>query len=408
MTTLNRSDGLQFVVQAYRELLPMASRAHLIREIRKLSEQHGNYVYLRQKETREIEAVFSCETGYLLGESIWNFFDRPDHLIYIEKLPEQDQVLLIAVRNNSVHIDAKISEKDLQEELLPLMTGDQAYILRVHGELSLKFPDPLTASFEQIPNSAYQQISADPNFSLSPLTFALKSPVLGKNHVPVLIVGVILVGLLAGYSVFHSGRPVMVSVPHLASAPNPYADYEKALSTSEPAEQLANFVEIIKDLYFIPGWAVSGLKMQNGEYQIELESKGGNVETLLAWSKENHFDLSITGQNVLLKQKMSLKNRPMPANIYSLNQVVGLLVDELDELLDDKVVELGQAEDHGEASVTPMKINLTNTTPEVIDLLGKEIENLPLELKSVDISFKDGLIDGYIQFAVWGRKNANG
>lgn len=407
MATITRSDGLQFVVQAYRELLPIASRARLIREIRALAEQHGHYCYLARKPSGEIEAVIAKETGYLLGESVGHFFEQPENLIYVEALPEKDQLLLVVIREASVYIDAKIAAKDLQEELIPFMSSSKPYCIRVHGDVTLKFPDLLTSSFEKMPKSVFNQLVPNSAFSLRPLAFALKSPALGKNHIPVLITGIITVSILAGLSFFHSGRPVLMNVPHLASA-NPYADYERALSTAEPSEQLAHFVEVIKDLYFVPGWQVLGLKMQNGEYQIALQSEGGNLESLLNWSKQRQFSLSMTGQTVLLKRKIALKKRPAPANIYSLNQVVSLLVDELDELMNDKVIELGNNEPHGGAEVTPMKINLNRTSPEIIDLLSREIEHLPLELRSVDVSFKDGLIDGSIQLFVWGRKNANG
>lgn len=399
---------MQFVVQAYRELLPMASRALLIKAIRTLAEQQGNYLYLTRKFNGEIEAVIAKESGYLLGESIWHFFDNSENLIYVEALPENNQLLLIVIRDSSVYIDAKIEAKNLQEELIPLMAGEDPYMIRVFGDITLKFPDQLTSSFEKLSKSVFNQLTANPELSLRPVAFALKSPALGKNHVPVLITGILIVGLFAGYSLFHSGRPALVTVPHLAPAPNPYAEYERALTTSEPSDQLAHFVDVIKDLYFIPGWRVTGLKMEGGEYQIALESEGGNLESLLDWSKKKHFILSITGQQVLLKQKIALKKRPMPANIYSLNQVVSLLVDELDELLQEKAIELGNSEEHGEAQATPMTINLKKASPEIIDLLGREIENLPLELKSVDVSFNDGSINGSIQFFVWGRKNANG
>ena len=307
MATITRSDGLQFVVQAYRELLPMASRALLIKAIRTLAEQQGNYLYLTRKFNGEIEAVIAKESGYLLGESIWHFFDNSENLIYVEALPENNQLLLIVIRDSSVYIDAKIEAKNLQEELIPLMAGEDPYMIRVFGDITLKFPDQLTSSFEKLSKSVFNQLTANPELSLRPVAFALKSPALGKNHVPVLITGILIVGLFAGYSLFHSGRPALVTVPHLAPAPNPYAEYERALTTSEPSDQLAHFVDVIKDLYFIPGWRVTGLKMEGGEYQIALESEGGNLESLLDWSKKKHFILSITGQQVLLKQKIALK-----------------------------------------------------------------------------------------------------
>ena len=71
MSLLNRPDGVQFVVQPYRERIAIGKRAVMVQRIRLLSEQHGQYVLLSPLGQDAIEAVFSKESGYLLGETIW-------------------------------------------------------------------------------------------------------------------------------------------------------------------------------------------------------------------------------------------------------------------------------------------------------------------------------------------------
>ena len=74
MTLLTRGDGTPFVIQAYRELLITHKRSMLLQEIRMLAEQQGQYLRLSKNKDQNIEAVFNNEPGYLLAESIWQYF----------------------------------------------------------------------------------------------------------------------------------------------------------------------------------------------------------------------------------------------------------------------------------------------------------------------------------------------
>ena len=74
MSLLNRPDGIQFVVQPYRERIAIGKRSVMVQRIRLLSEQHGQYVLISPLTKDAVEAVFSKESGYLLGESVWTYF----------------------------------------------------------------------------------------------------------------------------------------------------------------------------------------------------------------------------------------------------------------------------------------------------------------------------------------------
>ena len=77
----------------------------MIQRIRLLSEQNGQYILLSRFDEHAIEAVFSKESGYLLGETIWHYFDNPQYLIFCERLSkENNQVLLVIIRDNEVYL----------------------------------------------------------------------------------------------------------------------------------------------------------------------------------------------------------------------------------------------------------------------------------------------------------------
>ncbi len=70
-----------------------------------------------------MEAVFSKESGYLLGENVWTYFDKSPYLIFCERLSKDtNQVLLVIVRANEVYLDTVVDNEKLRTELVPLMT----------------------------------------------------------------------------------------------------------------------------------------------------------------------------------------------------------------------------------------------------------------------------------------------
>jgi hypothetical protein len=342
-------------------------------------------------------APSASNPGLILGQRIWQFFDKPENLIYVEALSDNNEILLVIVRQGSVYRESKIAARDLQEELDNLATGDEPYLIRVCGEVTFRFPDRLVTSFDQVPDSVFNHVSSTIESKPRPADVEVSEQ---KSHLPMFIIGIIMIILFGGYSALHSLRFLPTN--------SQYADYNRALYTAAPSEQLANFSELVKALYFIPGWKVSGLKMQDGEYLMTMQANGGNLEWLSRFSKQNNFTLNATGDAVLLTREIALKNRPIPAHIYPLKAVVSIVVDEVDTLLHANAIQLGNTEQRGAAAVTPITLTLNNATPEMIDLLGREIEHLPLQLTAIDISFKDGLINGSIQFLVWGSEHANG
>src|SRR3990167_990187 len=123
MSTLTRSDGTQFVMQAYRELLTVERHSQLMQTLRQLIDQQGEFIVILKKNQRTVEAVLSKEPGFLFGESIWEFFGKPAHLIYCEFDPTDGEILLVVIQDSVVYLDKKIQPADLRTELLPLFSS---------------------------------------------------------------------------------------------------------------------------------------------------------------------------------------------------------------------------------------------------------------------------------------------
>ncbi len=84
MPYITREDGEHFVIPSYRDVLTAKQKSQLKREILALSQNYGEYITLQRKGASQYEVAFSPDTGYLLGESVWHYFNRPMDMIYCE------------------------------------------------------------------------------------------------------------------------------------------------------------------------------------------------------------------------------------------------------------------------------------------------------------------------------------
>src|SRR5687768_4951897 len=103
MPTIKRADGAQFAIHTYRELLKLQRPALMKNEIRLLAQNHGEYIRLFKQNQKNLEAIFSRDPGFLLGESVWHYFGKPSDLIYCEALPEGQQAIVVVIKANTVY-----------------------------------------------------------------------------------------------------------------------------------------------------------------------------------------------------------------------------------------------------------------------------------------------------------------
>src|SRR5258706_12802884 len=102
MPYIARDDGERFVIPSYRDTLSAKKSNLLKKEILLLSESYGAFATVIKKNAQQYEVAFSPDTGYLLGETVWQHFKRPFDLIYCEIIPNTSEAILVIVKSGSV------------------------------------------------------------------------------------------------------------------------------------------------------------------------------------------------------------------------------------------------------------------------------------------------------------------
>jgi hypothetical protein len=412
MAVIKRNDGTHFIAQAYRERITVKNKRLLVQEIRMLSSSHGSFISIMRKIKRELEVAISQDQGYLLGELVWDFFGRPDNLIFCEAIAESANCILVVIRDAAVYLDMKLLSNQIKDELTPILADDREYDVYTFGDVpvrdtdtfgdaTFKLPKSIVAKFNHLKESVFERLLASPEFELRPLPTILRSKYL-RSHSAVLVTAALVIVFGGGWWLF-GGPSTPQTMPTQVSTVPHWQNYEVALMTPSPTKMITELGDKIDQLYLIPGWEAAHITFNGEKYQVDMRSHGGDLWYLTDWAKQHYYDLRITSSGAKLTLESHLKKRSLPQKYPNMQMAAETFMARMKQVLTTGAVHVDSSGQHGGMQVTKFTLDLTELSPDLLDLIGQELEDLPLSLSSVDLRLQNGLIDGKIQLSLWGR-----
>ncbi len=424
MPVLIRDDGVEFVVRAYRELLAAKKSSLVKREIQLLQHNNGDYLRLFLQPDGDYEAVFSHEEGYLLGETVWHYFDRPDDLIYCEAL-DDDTAILVVVRAGNVFLDAQVPVANLIDEFASLVANVNLYNIYVYGSIPLSeteeeggfvFDQDMVASFTRLEEPLFPTLPTMEALRLLPVAEALRAlPSRRASPVFMLIIGMLIIGVIWGvYEVFKPSAPVQqTTVAPLIKPKDPYAAYRSLMEQPAPEQVLIDMVGKLKLLSTVPGWYPSNLSWGaasggnnnstgTGPVRVQMTSFGGTLAVMRDWADVNQLKFDITGEGVALYLPAKLKERSAPTAIEKTQDAVITFMSRIQHVLHGKTVQLGNKETQGSITLWPLTINLSSVSPSVIVLVAQSLRGLPAIITGYSVTSTGGLYSGQISITLVG------
>jgi hypothetical protein len=413
MTQITRYDDVEFVVLTYRELLTAATPSMMKREIQLLATENGQYVKCFQRE-QGVETVFSKDGGYLLAELVWDFFGKPDNLIYCEELPKGTNAVLVVIRGGTVFIDTEINKRNLMDELAALTLGSTAYEIKLFGDLPIgegssqfQFPTQNVGTLEYVESSVFLQLKPNEEYVLGTVKQAFAS--LGYTGVALKKLAIIAAILcVLGLIIWYVMKPAPPPPPPVVTGPpppppDPYADFKQALMTPAPDAVLQNLINTVNDAYTVPGWTPQSLTLAGSTTTVTLAKDGGNAGILLAW-KRSHPDIQMsinTGQAVLT-YTMQVTARPTPEVIYKLPDLLANFYDELNAKFPGSTVTVGAIAKNSNYQQSSINISFTGQSPDSLMVLADVLKGLPAVLSAATMTVSSGLISGQLTIQLIG------
>lgn len=426
MPQIRRDDGVQFVIQPYRELLNIKQVSLLKREIRKLARTHGENICVFKRESGHFEAVFSRDQGFLLGETILEYFGKPRNLICCSVLHEKDSALLIVVKDGSVYSDAKVSYAEVFEELAALSTSNEKYDVYIYGDIPIGegvaeaannamggktetfvLDKRIINSFKILSAPVLPSLRLNNALQLLPLELALTAPCFKNKFTrPIAaVIGLLLVSLF-GYLIFAPDSSQEQIDNKTGQPHDPYELYNRDLATPAPGQILIELSKIIGNFMALPGWDLTGLEYKDEKYVAKIkQNPAGTMDLLQLWAKTYGIELGGNGGSVgdTMIVSSKLGNRPLPKSIYNLDQVVKIITNKLTLVVAKENIKWGKMNNYQQTKSVELEINFKDFSPLTFDLIGKLLTNFPVRITSISIGVSDNLFSGSIKLTIWGN-----
>ena len=413
MPSIKRKDGMQFAVRTYRELLTETKTNVLKTQIRELSTHHGEHVRFFKKSGGQLEVVFSRDPGFLLAETVWHHFNKPENLIYCEVIPDERRAILIIFRENSAFIDAKIPIANITDELSAMVEADKSYAIYLHGDVPIsdtqehgKFtfkPEQINV-LKHLSKPLINELPANESLQLQPLEFALKTQRIGKRSpVPLVLTGVLLAVATWGFFAFQSSKTNKPVAVHHKAKVNLYKNYDHALKSPAPSIQLSELATRVKEFYTVPGWELIKVNYRNG-YRFTLKQTTGDLHLLQYWVSQHRLQYSShSSTNAEVTISSTVPNRQSPPPIADLQKTLITLIDNINQLFTYNAVKLAPIQTRSYVKKSKLVIHFTNASPTVLELLSRTFLNQPSVLIAVDMNVHQGLLSGNIELTVLGK-----
>jgi hypothetical protein len=412
MAFITREDGEHFVIPSYRDVLTAKQKSQLRKDILLLSRSYGEYITLQKQNASQYEVAFSSDVGYLLGESVWHHFNKPQDMIYCEAIPNTADALLVIVKSGSVYLDGSFSLDSIPEELIIFLTQQNNFEIYIYGDVPINeqpeagkfsFEASSVKSFTVLDKPVFPTLPLLKIYQLQLVDTVLKAQGIGVFPVkPILSLLVLAALAWAVYSYFLA-KPAVV-VQEEVPVVNPYQAYLDALKSPAPDEEIANLIQKLKIFIQLPGWNVKSVKYIHNNLNVTVMSQGGKVEDLFAWAKNNKVNMFIRKSGIFLSTYVAATKRPIPTTIYSTPKVIARLVDKLAEVYPGNRLELGEFINKGVFTQVLVTIRLQDISFVVLNLIGQQLKDLPIALHDVSFTLDESSeVTGSITMDVLGN-----
>ncbi|MCD6047149.1 MAG: hypothetical protein K0S08_796 [Gammaproteobacteria bacterium] len=412
MAIIQRNDGIQFIVRCYRETLSLSNTTLFKQHAFLISEMHGYFAKFLPGlgGGKKIESVFSTDPGFLFAEMAWHHFNKPTNMIFCEQLHE-GHFLTVIVRDGLIFTDGDLNAQELLEELAAASVTMNHPAIYIYGDIPgltpPKNPDidaPYITAFNQksitvLKEPLFEKIEPSPVFELVPIQQAISDLQLSKasqrNLIGLISLFAIVIVAAIAFYVFSKPEPIQTV--------DPLANFRAALTSPSPQAFLGEVAQEVLLLNSIPGWGISQVSITGTSVSAIANSYGGSAQFLLAWAKANRATLAFSNTGVNITSSLpSIPNRPVPSAPTPIQTLVAKLIDTSILLSTKKTLSLDAATPRGSYTAQSFTIQLSQASPMDLQLYGVYLNNLPITISGVQLSFSSGTISGTISATLYG------
>ncbi len=410
MPQIIREDGERFIIPSYRDILSAKKPSLLKKEILLLSGNYGDYITLRRKNADQYEAAFSNEPGNLLGETIWSYFKNPLDMIYCEAIPNSSEAILVIVKSGSVWLDGSFPIDSIADELVIFRPQTNNFEIYIYGDVPLSekpeedkfsFDAKSIKSFTVLPEPVFPTLPIVKAYQLNPAEAVLRGQGIGVFPIKKIAVGtgvILVVGLIFQYFLTHQEKAPDIFVQTI----NPWQAYLSELTTPNPTNEISAIIKKIMELYTVPGWMPEKVVYQQGNFAAKMKSAGMKTAILFQWASSHNTTVEIMPDGVHVNTRIKTPVRQPTLNVMPLQRVIGQVIDRISTVMPGNMITLTPSEKNGPYNQSKIIINFTSISPATLEIIARQLQNLPLNLLKTEITIQNGMLSGSITLQALG------
>ena len=112
---------------------------------------------------------------------------------------------------------------------------------------------------------------------------------------------------------------------------------------------------------------------------------------------------NFSSSGVFINFNATLNHRALPDKIANAEKTVAVVMDRMTRVLPKQSVTINQAVTNKVFKQVEMTITFNNVSPEVLQLIGANLDDLPVNIDSITVNVKNGLLSGYFKISVVGN-----
>lgn len=410
MALITREDGERFIIPSYRDVMSAKRKNQLKKDILLLSQSYGEYITMQKKNSEQYEVAFSNDTGYLLGESIWHFFKRPEDLIYCEAIPNTTEAMMVIVKNGSVYLDGRFPIESIPEELVIFLTQQNNFDIYIYGDVPIA-QTPSEDKFSFDPTSVKSFTVLDkPVFPTLPLLriyqLQLVDQVLKQNGIGVFPTKQLFIILLSAGAIWMLFSYLTAERPQTEVVKQPEVDplqgYIDAMHSPEPDKLMDAFVSGLLQLYAMPGWTLNKLDLTNKNIVATVKTPGSKVQTLEDWANSRQAFVEIKSDGIYVTMTLQLGDRVVTRELYPLQDTIEKFIDRLITVYPGNNLRIEEPISQGAYAQQNVTISISGASPALLKMIGMQMQNLPVIMKEIKLTADETGLSGSINLTFLG------
>ncbi len=415
MPYITREDGVRFVIPSYRDTITAKKTSALKKEILLLSATYGEYITLQKKSVNQYEVAFSSDTGYLLGECIWQHFNRSFDLVYCEAIPNTTEAILVIVKAGTVYLDGTFPIDSIAEELVVFKTQANTFSIYTYGDVPIsekpqegKFSFDVSSvkSFTVLDKPVFPTLEGVKAFQLQMVETVLTAYGIGVLPVKQIAVVVVVIALCWMLWTFISSHKKELPTV-IISTVSPYQYYNITLTSPDPTTELTELVRNMMLLLTMPGWKADAITYTPGlpgALVASVKSSGARTNVLFDWAQKNNAKVQIQPDGFYVTLYTFIPKRQPPKSISSMQEIISSLLDRMSYVLPGNVLKISATTDKKFFSEMEMVLSINSASPMQVITVAQQLKDLPIVITKISGSLSsDGNISSTITFKVLGN-----